>query len=62
MYENLSVSYAFNEMEHKDYNVERYIDQNVRASANYNYAFQSVSIEPFKNWGFFDKEEVFAFY
>jgi len=48
--ENLSVSYAFNETYHKDYNVQRYVDQNVRASANYNFIFEPKSIEPFKNW------------
>ncbi|NOR29047.1 MAG: cell surface protein SprA [Lutibacter sp.] len=47
--ENLSVSYAYNETFHKDYNVQRYVDQNVRASANYNYSFEPKSIEPFKN-------------
>ena len=48
--ENLSVSYAYNETYHRDYNVEKFVDQNVRASANYNYSFQPKSIEPFKNW------------
>ena len=48
--ENLSVSYAYSETEHKDYNVEKYIDQDVRASANYNYSFKEKVIEPFKDW------------
>ena len=48
--ENLSVSYAYNETFHRDYNVEKFVDQNVRASANYNYSFEPKSIEPFKNW------------
>jgi len=48
--ENLSVSYSFNEIFHKDYNVQKYIDQNVRASANYNFTFETKSMEPFKNW------------
>jgi len=48
--ENLSVSYAFNETYHKDYNIEKNINQNVRASANYNFSFEPKSIEPFKNW------------
>ena len=59
--ENLSVSYAYNEMEHKDYNVEKFVDQNVRASANYNYAFQPKSIEPFTNWGFITKSKYLRF-
>tara|TARA_R110002073_G_scaffold40547_5_gene115252 strand:+ start:406053 stop:413159 length:7107 start_codon:yes stop_codon:yes gene_type:complete len=48
--ENVSVSYAFNETFHKDYNVERFIDQNVRASASYNYNFKPFTLEPLKNW------------
>lgn len=46
--ENLSVSYAYNEVFHKDYNVEKYIDQNVRASAGYNFSFEPWELEPFK--------------
>ncbi len=53
--ENLSVSYAYNEVQHQDYNVKKFIDQNVRASATYNYSFPQKSIEPFKNWGFLTK-------
>ena len=37
-------------MYHKDYNVQKYVDQNVRASANYNFSFEPKNIEPFKNW------------
>ena len=48
--ENLSVSYAFNEIYRKNYNIQKFVDQNVRASANYNFSFQPMSIEPFKNW------------
>jgi len=47
--ENLSVSYAYNETYHKDYNVQKFSDQNVRASANYNYSFKEFTLEPFKN-------------
>ena len=59
--ENVSVSYAYNETFHKDYNVEKFIDQNVRASANYNYSFKPKSIEPLKNSKFLDKNMVFRF-
>ncbi|PHR70172.1 MAG: cell surface protein SprA [Lutibacter sp.] len=59
--ENLSVSYAYNEIQHKDYNVQKFLDQNVRASANYNYSFQPKSIEPFKNWGFLTKKKYLRF-
>ena len=48
--ENLSVSYAYSETYHRDYNIQKYKDENVRASANYNYTFEPKNIEPFKNW------------
>ena len=49
--ENLSVSYLFNETYHRDYNIQKFIDQKVRASANYTHSFQPVVFEPFKSWG-----------
>jgi cell surface protein SprA len=48
--ENVSVSYAYNDTYHRDYNVEKFKDQNVRASATYNYSFKPKSFEPLKNW------------
>lgn len=48
--ENVTLSYAFNETFHRDYNVQRFLDQNVRASANYQFGFQPKEIQPFKNW------------
>jgi len=47
--ENFSASYSFNEEKHKDYNVQKYIVQDVRTSANYGYNIPSKPIEPFKN-------------
>ena len=48
--ENLAVSYAYNETNHRDFNVEKYVDENVRASANYSFSFPQKTLEPFKNW------------
>ena len=59
--ENLSVSYAYNETQHKDYNIKKYLDQHVRASANYNHSFKPLNIEPFKNWGFLTKNKYLKF-
>ncbi len=58
--ENFSISYSFNEEFHKDYNIERFVNQNLMAGANYNFNFTPFSIEPFKktekikgkHWGF----------
>ncbi len=46
--ENLSVSYSFNEEFHKDYNIERFVNQNLMAGASYNFTFKPFVIEPFK--------------
>ena len=52
--ENLSVSYAHNKEFHRDYNIEKYISENVTASAAYNFNFKSEPIEPFKKVKFLD--------
>ncbi len=57
--ENVSVSYAYNETFHKDYNVEKFSDKSVRASANYNYSFEPIILEPFKDWSFLKKSKYF---
>ncbi len=59
--ENLSVSYAYNQNYHRDYNTKLLKDQNVRASATYNYTFKPYVLEPFKNTKFFDKKNYLKF-
>ncbi|WP_299223925.1 cell surface protein SprA [uncultured Psychroserpens sp.] len=46
--ENLTFNYSYNKVEHRDFEIERSLDQNVRAGVNYNYSFEPKSIEPFK--------------
>ncbi len=46
--ENVSLSYSFNEEFHKDYNIQRFVNQNVMAGASYNFSFAPFVIEPFK--------------
>ena len=55
--ENFSVSYAFSEENHKDYNVEKYLNQNLTAGASYNFTFEQKYIEPFKKSVFFGKSK-----
>lgn len=55
--ENLTLSYSFNEMEHHDYEIEDLLDQQVRATADYNYNFQSKPVEPFKRSEFMKKSQ-----
>tara|TARA_Y100000034_G_scaffold137046_1_gene219673 strand:+ start:78418 stop:85530 length:7113 start_codon:yes stop_codon:yes gene_type:complete len=47
--ENFAVSYSYNREFHRDYNIQRFISENVSASANYNFNFNSKYFEPFKN-------------
>lgn len=47
--ENFSVSYSYNEENHRDYNIQKHLVQDVKTSANYAYNIPSMPIEPFKN-------------
>ena len=47
--ENLAVSYAHNKEFQRNYNIKKRINESVRASATYNFSFNSKPIEPFKN-------------
>ena len=47
--ENITLNYSFNEVKHRDYEIENMIDQNVRAGVNYNFNFNTLKLEPFKN-------------
>ncbi|MEH6407688.1 MAG: cell surface protein SprA, partial [Leeuwenhoekiella sp.] len=46
--ENLSLSYSYNQEDHKDFEIEQSRNQSVRAGATYNYTFNSKPYEPFK--------------
>ena len=46
--ENFTFNYSYNQVEHRDFEIARSLDQNVRIGANYNYSFAPLSIEPFK--------------
>lgn len=53
--ENLTLSYSYNETEHHDYEIKDLRDQQVRTSADYNFAFQPKAVEPFKKSKFMKK-------
>ena len=46
--ENLTFNYSYNKVEHRDFEIENSLDQNIRAGVNYSYAFEPAKIEPFK--------------
>jgi cell surface protein SprA len=53
--ENLTLSYSYNEIQKHDYEIEEYLDQQVRTSADYAFSFQPKPIEPFKKVKFMKK-------
>ncbi len=46
--ENLTFNYSYNKVEHRDFEIENSLDQNVRAGVNYAFSFEPKRIEPFK--------------
>ena len=46
--ENLTFNYSYNEVHHRDYEIENMLDQNVRAGVNYNFNFNTIKLEPLK--------------
>ena len=46
--ENLTLNYSYNKEEHRDFEIERSLSQQIRAGLNYTYTFDSKPIEPFK--------------
>ncbi|MBL7560137.1 cell surface protein SprA [Olleya sp. YSTF-M6] len=46
--ENVTLNYSYNKLEHRDFEIERSVDKQVRAGVNYAYNFEPKIIEPFK--------------
>ena len=46
--ENLTLAYSHNQENHKDFEIEEAVSQNVRAGATYAFAFQPKTVAPFK--------------
>ncbi|KGO88038.1 SprA protein [Flavobacterium rivuli WB 3.3-2 = DSM 21788] len=55
--ENVTLGYSFNQTQHHDYEIEDMLDQQVRVTADYNFAFQNKPVEPFKNTAFMKKSQ-----
>jgi len=45
---NFTFSYSYNQTDHRDFEIEESIDQNVRVGATYDYNFPQKTYEPFK--------------
>ncbi|PKQ44373.1 T9SS outer membrane translocon Sov/SprA [Confluentibacter flavum] len=46
--ENLTLNYSYNEVEHRDFEIENAVNKTVRVGANYAFNFNPINIEPFK--------------
>jgi cell surface protein SprA len=46
--ENFTFSYSYNQVDHRSFEVEKSLDQNVRLGGTYNYNFVPKTVEPFK--------------
>ena len=46
--ENFDFSYAYNELNHRDYEIQNQTDKNLQLGANYGHAFTPKEINPFR--------------
>ncbi len=58
--ENFTVSTSYNQVDHRDFEIEEAFDQNVRLGATYDYNFAPVNIEPLRNVRALDSSAYFA--
>lgn len=58
--ENLSLSSSYNQVDHRDFEIERAFDQNVRLGATYDYNFAPLNVEPLKQLKLLNSSEYFA--
>ncbi|TRZ45784.1 cell surface protein SprA [Robertkochia solimangrovi] len=47
--ENFTFNYAYNQTDHRDFEVEKYKDQNVKTGMVYSYNFKPAEVQPLKN-------------
>ncbi|OYU82360.1 MAG: cell surface protein SprA [Flavobacterium sp. BFFFF1] len=53
--ENITLSHSFNETLKHDFEIEEYVDQQVRSTVDYSFNFQPKAVEPFKKTKFMSK-------
>ncbi|MEC8599227.1 MAG: cell surface protein SprA, partial [Bacteroidota bacterium] len=54
--ENFDFSYAYNKLEHRDFEIEKQEEINLLLGANYGHSFNTKTIEPFKKIKFFNRK------
>lgn len=55
--ENLTLSYTFNQVDKHNYEIEKFLDQQVSTTVDYTYAFKPKSIEPLSKNKYFKKSD-----
>uniref|UniRef100_UPI0036D223EC T9SS outer membrane translocon Sov/SprA n=1 Tax=Salegentibacter chungangensis TaxID=1335724 RepID=UPI0036D223EC len=58
--ENFAISSSYNQIDHRDFEVEEALDQNVRLGATYEFNFAPKTVEPFKNIAVLDSSDYFS--
>ena len=59
--ENLTLSYSYNETQHKDFEIESLEDKQVKTSVDYTYSFKPLTVEPFKKTKIFSNDKYFKY-
>ncbi|PHS10901.1 MAG: cell surface protein SprA [Kordia sp.] len=57
--ENFTASYSYNQVNHRDYEVQNYLEQNVRTGLTYGFGFPEKSIEPLKKMKFTNRSKYY---
>ncbi len=59
--ENFTLSYSFNEMYHRDFQIQNSVELQQKSAVDYNYAFKPKPFEPFKKRKFFARSSYLKF-
>ncbi|MBT8318585.1 MAG: cell surface protein SprA, partial [Gramella sp.] len=60
--ENFAFSTSYNQIDHRDFEIEESLDQSVRVGGTYEYNFPEKTLEPLKNIAVLDSSEYFALF
>ena len=58
--ENFAFSTSYNQIDHRDFEIEESLDQSVRVGGTYEYNFPEKTLEPLKNIAILDSSDYFA--
>ncbi|WPZ00127.1 cell surface protein SprA [Christiangramia sp. OXR-203] len=60
--ENFAFATSYNQVDHRDFEIEESIDQSVRVGGTYEFSFPQKSLEPLKNLAVLDSSDYFAIF